>query len=307
MSSIRLTADASSKKNQRFGDLGSSSRKQQARSGVGRWLAQMPLHGGLILWGLVCIFPLVWVVLTSLKSTPELYRDPFGLPEGWKWSNYVEAWVNAKMGSYFLNSIFITLLSTVVVLFLSSTFAFALARFDFRFKSLVWAYVLFGFLIPHSILLVPLAIFTRTLGIYNRLEGLALIYAAVGIPWNTFFLRAFMETIPKELEEAAVLDGAGMWSVFWYVIIPLSQPALATMATFHILASWSEYILALVLTGTTASRTLPVGISLLEGHFTSNEPGVAAGMVITILPAVVAFAFLQRYVIKGITAGAIKA
>ena len=94
--------------------------------------------------------------------------------------------------------------------------------------------------------------------------------------------------------EAAIMDGAGMWTVFWRIILPLSQPALATMATFHILASWSEYILALVLTGTTASRTLPVGISLLEGHFTSNEPGVAAGMVITIIPAVIAFAFPTR-------------
>ena len=284
-----------------------SSSPEHVRHNLRYWLGQIPVHSGLILWGLICIFPLVWIVLSSLKSTPELYRDPFGIPEGWKWSNYRDAWVFAKMGTYFLNSVFITLLSTVVVLFLASTFAFVLARFDFGLKGPIWAYVLFGFLIPHSILLVPLAIFTRTLGLYNRLEGLALIYAAVGIPWNTFFLRAFMETIPKELEEAAILDGAGMWGVFWHVIIPLSQPALATMATFHILASWSEYSLALVLTGTTASRTLPVGISLLEGHFTSNEPGVAAGMVITIVPAVIAFAFLQRYVIKGITAGAIKA
>lgn len=270
-------------------------------------LTQLPLHTGLIFWGLFCIFPLLWILLTSLKSTPELYRDPFGIPQAWKWTNYRDAWVHAKMGGYFINSLFTTALSTVLVLFLSSTFAFALARFDFPFKGAVWAYVLFGFLIPHSILLVPLAIFTRKLGIYNSLGGLALIYAAVGIPWNTFFLRAFMETIPRELEEAAIMDGAGMWAVYWNVIIPLSQPALATMATFHILASWSEYILALVLTGTTASRTLPVGISLLEGHFTSNEPGVAAGMMITIIPAVIAFAVLQRYVIKGITAGAIKA
>ncbi len=236
-----------------------------------------------------------------------MYADPFGLSKVLKWSNYEDAWVYAKMGVYFLNSILVTLLSVVMVLFLSATSAFALSRFNFRFKGWVWAYVLFGFLIPHSILLIPLAIFTRTLGIYNNLLGLAVIYAAVGIPWNTFFLRAFMETIPKEFEEAAILDGAGMWGVFWNVMIPLSQPALATMATFHILSAWSEYILALVLTGTTASRTLPVGISLLEGVFTSNEPGVAAGMVITIIPAVIAFALLQRYVIKGITAGAIKA
>lgn len=272
-----------------------------------RWLSEIPLHSGLLLWGLLCIFPLVWVIITSLKSTPELYRDPFGISQVLKWSNYRDAWVYAKMGIYFINSLLVTSLSVILVLFLSATSAFALARFNFRFKSWVWAYVLFGFLIPHTILLVPLAIFTRTLGIYNRLWGLAIIYAAVGIPWNTFFLRAFMETIPKEFEEAAILDGAGMWGVFWHVMLPLSQPALATMATFHVLSAWSEYILALVLTGTTASRTLPVGISLLEGTFTSNEPGVAAGMVITIVPAVIAFALLQRYVIKGITAGAIKA
>jgi raffinose/stachyose/melibiose transport system permease protein len=191
-------------------------------------------------------------------------------------------------------------------LFVSSTSAFALARFKFRLKGLIWAYVLFGFLIPHTLMLIPLAIFTRKLGIYDSLIGLSLIYAAIGIPWNIFFLRAFMEEIPKELEEAAVIDGAGMWSVYWHVIMPLSKPALATMTTFHILSAWSELILALVLTGSEGSRTLPVGISLLPGMFTSNEPGVAAGMIITIVPVIIAFAFLQRFVIKGITAGALK-
>jgi raffinose/stachyose/melibiose transport system permease protein len=268
---------------------------------------QLPMHIPLIVWCVLCIFPLLWIMNTSLKSTPELYKDPFGIPAILKWDNYVEAWVYAKMGIYFVNSIMVTLISTVLVLFFSTTSAFVLARFDFRLKKFIWGYVLFGFLIPHSILLIPLAIFTRKLGIYNSLFGLSLVYGAVAIPWNTFFLRAFMETIPKELEEAAILDGADMWGVFWNVMIPLSQPAIATMVTFHVLSAWSEYILALVLTGTTVSRTLPVGISLLEGHFTSNEPGVAAGMVITIIPVIIAFAFLQRYVIKGITAGAIKA
>jgi raffinose/stachyose/melibiose transport system permease protein len=272
-----------------------------------RRLTQLALHVGLALWAFHAVYPLVWVMITSLKYTRELYAAPFALPEFWKWSNYEDAWVYAKMGTYFVNSLIVTVGSTILVLALSSTCAFALARFDFRFKGLVWGYILFGFLIPHSILLVPLAIFTREIGLYNSLPGLALVYAAVGIPWNVFFLRAFMETIPRELEEAAVIDGAGMWDVFRNVILPLSAPALATMATFHVLSAWSEYILALVLTGTTESRTLPVGVSLLEGHFTSNEPGVAAGMVITILPAVLAFVLLQRYVVKGLTAGALKA
>lgn len=279
---------------------------KKSRINLKRDMDQIPMHIPLFLWSVICIFPLFWILITSLKSTPELYRDPFGFPEAFKWANYVEAWVYAKMGVYFVNSIVITLLSTVMVLFMATTSAFILARFEFPFKNIIWAYILFGFLIPHSILLIPLAIFTRTLGIYNSLFGLAIIYSAVAVPWNTFFLRAFMETIPKELEEAAILDGADMWGVFRHVMLPLSQPAIATLTIFHVLFSWSEYILALVLTGTTASRTLPVGISLLEGHFTSNEPGVAAGMMITIIPVIIAFAFLQRYVIKGITAGAIK-
>lgn len=277
-----------------------------APGGWRRRLSQVGLHTGLLLWAFMAVYPLVWILLTSLKYTHELYDDPFGLPLSWKWNNYQEAWVFAKMGTYFLNSVIVTVLSTVLVLGLSSTTAFVLARFDFRLKTLVWGYILFGFLIPHSLMLIPLAIFTRTLGIYDSLWGLALVYAAVGLPWNVFFLRAFMETIPYELEEAAVMDGAGMWTVFWYIILPLSTPALATMATFHILSAWSEFILALVLTGDVASRTLPVGISLLDGHFTSNEPGVAAGMIITIVPAVIAYAFLQRYLIKGLTAGAVK-
>ena len=198
--------------------------------------SQFALHLGLALWAFHAIYPLVWIFFTSLKYTSELYQDPFGLPQSWKWSNYREAWVNAQMGTYFLNSVIVTFVSTILVLFLSSTSAYALARFDFRGKGLVWVYILLGFLIPHSILLIPLAIFTRELGIYNSLIGLSLVYAAVGIPWNIFFLRAFMETIPKELEEAAILDGAGMVQVFKDVIIPLSAPALATMATFHILS-----------------------------------------------------------------------
>src|SRR5262245_46737613 len=271
-----------------------------------RW-NQLALHSLLFLWAFHAVYPLIWIAITSLKYTPELYENPFALPKYWKWSNYEEAWVYGKMGRYFVNSLVVTVGSTILLLALASTTAFALARFEFRFKGLIWAYILFGFLIPHSILLVPLAIFTREIGLYNSLLGLCLVYAAVGIPWNVFFLRAFMETIPRELEEAAVLDGAGMWHVFRDVVLPLTTPALATMATFHVLSAWSEYILALVLTGETNSRTLPVGISLLEGHFTSNEPGVAAGMVITIVPAVLAFVFLQRFVVKGLTAGALKA
>jgi raffinose/stachyose/melibiose transport system permease protein len=270
-------------------------------------LREYLIHAGLIVWGLLCIYPMLWLGLTSLKFTPELYRAPFALPTNWVWTNYSDAWVLGGIGKYFFNSLVVTIASTVIVLFIGSTCAFALARFDFRLKRLVWAYILFGFLVPHSVVLIPLAIFTRTLNVYDNIFGLALIYAAIGVPFHTFFLRAFMETIPKELEEAAIVDGAGMWTVYSRIMLPLSQPALTTMATFNVLYSWSEFVLALVLTGTAAARTLPVGVSMLVTVFVNNEPQVSAGMVITLIPAVLAFAFLQRYVIQGLTAGALKA
>lgn len=268
---------------------------------------QLVVHTSLIIWAIICVYPMIWLAITSLKYTPELFQAPFALPSHWVWSNYRSAWVDAEMGHYFLNSLTVTIVSTIIVLFLGSTCGFVLARFDFRLKGVVWGYILFGFLVPYSLLLIPLDIFTRTLGIYNTVLGLALVYAALGVPFHTFFLRAFMETIPKELEEAAVVDGAGMWTVYWRVICPLSKPALTTMATFNILYAWSEFILALVLTGTGASRTLPVGVSMLQSFFVNNYPQVSAGMVITLIPAILAFAFLQRFVVAGLTAGAIKA
>lgn len=270
-------------------------------------LAQVLVHGGLIIWAVLSLYPVVWVILTSLKYQAELYQNPFALPATLVWSNFRAAWLDANMSRYFVNSGVVTLVSTVALLFLASMCAFALSRFTFRFKGVVWAYTLFGFLIPATLMLLPLGQLTRTLGLYNNIFGLALVYAAAGIPFNTFFLRAYMETIPHELEEAAIIDGAGMWMVYWRVILPLARPALTTMATFSMLYSWSEFIFALILTGgSDAARTLPVGISLIATTYSSNEPTVAAAMVISLIPAVVLFAFLQRYVVQGLTAGALK-
>jgi raffinose/stachyose/melibiose transport system permease protein len=275
-----------------------------------RWrhqATQALIHGGLIIWGLLSLYPMVWIIFTSLKYQSELYQNPFALPANWVWSNYQDAWIDAGIGQFFLNSFIVTVVSTILVLFLGSTCGFVLARFEFRLKGLAWAYILFGFLIPATLMLIPLDIVTRTLGLYDSVLGLSLVYAAAGVPFHTFFLRAYMETIPRELEEAAVADGAGMWAVYWRVMCPLARPALTTMGTFNVLFAWSEFVFALFLTGTNAARTIPVGVSLLRSTFLSNDPGISAGMVISLVPAVLAFAFLQRYVVQGLTAGALKA
>lgn len=263
------------------------------------------LYAGLVVWAAITTYPFVWLVLTSLKYPFEVFENPLGLPRDWVFENYVTAWTQAGVGRLAQNSLYVAVISTVLAMFVAATTSFALSRFNFRLKSPIFAYIMFGFMVPGSVLLVPLAVFTRRIGLYDSLLGLAIVYAAIGVPWNTFFLSAFMATIPRELEEAAVIDGAGMWRVFWSVILPLSRPGLVTLATLHTLSSWNEFILALLLTISQENRTLPVGMSLLIAQFYANYPALAAAVVMSLVPSVLFFLLLQRYVVEGLAAGAL--
>jgi len=267
--------------------------------------SRVVLYAVLVIWAMIAIYPFIWLVFNSFKSTFELYNDPFGLPKELRIKNYIDAWRQASMARLSVNSFIVAAGSTVLAMFVASTCAFVMSRFDFRLKGLVWTYILFGFLMPDSVRLLPLAIFTRKVGVYDSLLGLILIYSARGLPWNAFFLSSFMETIPQELEEAAIMDGANMWQVFRHVILPVSQPAVATMATFHVLYCWNEFMLALLLTASEITRTLPVGVRFLVGRFYTNEALIAAGLIIAVVPAVLFFLLLQRYVVKGMTSGAL--
>ena len=268
-------------------------------------VSRFVLYVGLVVWAAITTYPFVWLVLTSLKYPFEVFENPLGLPRDWVFENYVTAWTQAGVGRLAQNSLYVAVISTVLAMFVAATTSFALSRFNFRLKSPIFAYIMFGFMVPGSVLLVPLAVFTRRIGLYDSLLGLAIVYAAIGVPWNTFFLSAFMATIPRELEEAAVIDGAGMWRVFWSVILPLSRPGLVTLATLHTLSSWNEFILALLLTISQENRTLPVGMSLLIAQFYANYPALAAAVVMSLVPSVLFFLLLQRYVVEGLAAGAL--
>lgn len=268
-------------------------------------VSRLVLYLGLVGWAAVTTYPFMWLVLTSLKYPYEVFENPLGLPKDWVFENYLTAWRQAGVGRLAQNSLYVAVMSTVLAMFVAATTSFALSRFNFRLRSPVFGYIMFGFMVPGSVLLVPLAVFTRKIGLYDSLLGLAIVYAAIGVPWNTFFLSAFMETIPRELEEAAIMDGAGMWRVFWSVILPLSRPGLVTLATLHVLSSWNEFILALLLTISEGNRTLPVGMSLLIARFYANYPALAAAVVMSLVPSVLFFLLLQRYVVEGLSAGAL--
>ena len=291
----------------------SDARQRPGRRGVDlaklrRLVARALLYVGLLVWLVIAAYPFLWVVTSSLKSVEEYVTDPMGLPKVYRFDHWTFAWKQMRFQRYFLNSLFVSATSVVGSLLLSSTAAFAFARFKFRFSALLWGFVMFSFLLPGSTGLYPLVIFAQKVGLYGSLWALIVIYSAGSVPWNAFFLRGYMETIPRELEEAAIIDGAGAWQVFWRIIIPLSGPALSTMAVFAFLGAWGDFILPIMLAKSDELFTVTVGTLFLtvSGRGASDPTVVASGLLISILPCVLIYILLQRYVVEGLSAGALK-
>ena len=274
--------------------------------GARRALGTTSVYVFLGFWAVALAYPLVWILITALKKDAELYRSPFALPEVLRWGNFADAWVYGHLGPCAANSLEVTVLSGILALGVSVACAFAFARMNFGpLKSFLWTYVMFGFLVPDSVRFFPLMVFMAKIHLFDSIWALVLIYAAAGVPWNTFFLRAFMERIPRDYEDAAVVDGASIWQVFRHVTLPLSRAALITLATFHTLAVWNEFLMAFFLTSSEAARTLPVGVRMLTGALAANQTAIAAGLVIAMIPMALFFILLQRHIIKGLTAGSL--
>jgi multiple sugar transport system permease protein len=200
----------------------------------------------------------------------------------------------------------VTASTTLLVVFLSSMMAFAFARFNFRLKKPLYYSIMTFMMLPAMILIVPQFILASTLNLLNSLPGLVFVYSAMNIPLNTFLLTGFLKQVPHELEEAAMIDGASPWDIYWRIMMPLSKPALATAAIFSSLGAWDEYIWALTVINDPVKRTLPVGIATFHGVFYSDWGLVFAASLIAIIPIITLFVLLQRYFIKGAISGAIK-
>lgn len=281
-------------------------RKAARNTSVSRLLGGGLVYGFLSLFALIMAYPLVWMVITSLKDNAELYKSPYALPTVCKWKNYTDAWLDGHLGPCVWNSITVTGLSLILALALAAACAFAFARLRFGvLQTFLWAYVMFGFLVPDSVRFFPLMIFFVKMNMFDSKLALIAIYSAGGLPWNTFFLRAFMERIPADYEDAATVDGAGIWQVFRHVTLPLIRAPLITLATFHVMGIWNEFIMAFFLTSSETARTLPVGVRMLQGALTTNQTAIAAGLVIVMLPMLLFFTLLQRHIVKGLTAGAL--
>jgi multiple sugar transport system permease protein len=261
----------------------------------------------LSLGAIVMVLPFAYMVSTSFKPDRlTLEIPPRFLPTHPTTANYVGAWTSNEFGRYFANSVIVAVSTTVLTVLLASMMAFAFSRFSFAGRRVLFALLLLGLMVPTVMLLIPQFVLAKNLMLLDSLSGLVVFYAGGNLALATFLLSSFFQDIPKELEEAMVVDGAGPWQRYWGLIMPLSRPAVATVGIFTFLASWDEFTWALTSISDPDKRTLPIAIALFQGQHATSWGLVFAASVIAVLPVIAIFVIFQRQFVSGLTTGALK-
>lgn len=256
---------------------------------------------------LATVIPFIYMISTAFKGQVYVFEIPPRLiPEKPTLQNFITAFSSNNFGRYFFNSTLVTVIAVLGILLMASMMAYALARYQFFGRKFLYALVVFFMTMPAMSLIVPQFILAHTFQLTDTLAGLIVMDIAQNLPFAVFLLKGFLEDVPKEIEEAAVIDGASPWAIYWHVILPLARPALATSAIIAFLGAWDEYVWASTITNTPTNRTLPVAIATFQGVHTTNWGLVFAASLIAIVPVLILFISLQKYFVKGMVAGAVK-
>jgi raffinose/stachyose/melibiose transport system permease protein len=253
------------------------------------------------------ISPLALLVITAIRPLSDFVGNgPLSWPDQFTWTNFKDAWGIGNFATTYRNSAFLALMKVPLGVLISAMLGFALAKLRMKFRRTVMFSVFLGLTIPIYITIVPVFIMMRSAGATDSLFGLIGPYLAFGIPFEVLVLQSFFRQIPDEIIEAAKVDGAGDWRVFFTIILPLSTPALVTVAILDAVATWNEFLFALILLNSDANKTIPVGLLNFQGQFANNNTGLAAGILIAVVPILIAYTLLQRWIVGGLTAGATK-
>jgi raffinose/stachyose/melibiose transport system permease protein len=257
-------------------------------------------------YGILTLYPLFWLFISAFKTNAEFLNRPFSLPLTWQVDNFVKAWQTSKMGTAFVNSVIVSMASLIITLFISGLASFILARLQFRFKGWILGFFVVGMLIPIHSTLVPLFILMKQLSLLNTYWALILPYTAFALPTAIFVLVAYLSSVPKEIEEAAFIDGTGLWGVFLKIMLPISLPALSTVTILSFLHFWNDFSFALVFISKSTLKTLPLSIATFADGFQTDYSLTLAAMTIAVIPTILVYLLFQEQVMKGMTAGAVK-
>ncbi|CAM4425903.1 carbohydrate ABC transporter permease [Paenibacillus phoenicis] len=260
----------------------------------------------LSLFAIMNIVPLFWMVVNSFKNEQEYAASPFSLPEALHFSNYAEAWQVANMNVYFLNSLFVTFASLAVTVFLGALASYFLSRFQFRLRGITYGVFLLGMLVPIHATLIPIFLIMQKLHLLDTHLSLILPYTAFHLSLTIIILEGFMRGFPKDLEESGVMDGAGIFRIFWSIILPITRPAMATVIILNFIYNWNEYLFALVLISSSELKTLPLGLANFVGIETASLTLQMAALTMALIPIIIFYLLLQKQLVTGMTAGAVK-
>ena len=252
------------------------------------------------------LFPLIWLFITSLKTNAEYFDNPFTLPAVPQIQNYVNAFTQANLGRMIVNSITVSLAGTFLNVMAAAMAAYAISRFAFKGKEALFALISAGVMVPLNALMVPYFTIFSKAGMLASLNSLSFLYAAIGLPISIFIIRGFMDSFPREIEEAAYIDGCGFYGRFFRLVLPLSKTGIVTAATFEFLTCWNEFVYANLLTSSPATKTIQIGVRYFTNQFTTDYVSMYAAIVIAIIPSVVGYVLFQEQIISGLTAGAVK-
>lgn len=260
----------------------------------------------MLLLGALFVYPLLYTLLTSLKNNTEIFANPFGLPAQWEFSNYVKAWFQAKMGVYFRNSVALTCITMCLHLLFGSMAAFVVARFHLKISGFMSSFFAAGMMIPIQAILIPIAKMAVQWNMSDNWWFLLGVYVAGGLPSTVFIMSNYLGSFPIEIEEAATIDGCGVFRFYWRMLVPISKPIFVTMGIMSFVSTWNELMVAMVLIKNNAMKTLPLGLLNFTGAYSTDYAGLCAAIVITIIPTILVYLLMQENVEKGLSEGAVK-
>ena len=255
---------------------------------------------------LLCLYPIFWLIYSALKTQKEFDMNSVALPKAPTLDNFIHVITISDMPRYMLNSLIVTVLSLLVILTISFVTGYFLSRFKFRGHNLLYGIFLVGILIPVHSLMVPMYVFFSRMKLTDHLLTLVLPYAAFQLPTGIYLVESYVHSIPREMEEAAAIDGSSFSYTLLHIILPMTRPALMTSAIISFFYCWNEFSFALILTTSTNLRTIPLGLTLFKGTYSTNYPVMMAATVIAILPALLLYTLFSKNIINGVVTGAVK-
>jgi ABC-type glycerol-3-phosphate transport system permease component len=263
-------------------------------------------HGLLILFAVISLYPILVTWFTALRPAKEAQREPFGLPWPPIWDNVANAWVKGRFGDYLMNSVIIAVPTVIGVVVLSALAGYGIARFRFPGRALAFGAILLGLTIPFQSVMIPLYYQLLQMGLLGSYWAVILPGIAFGLPFGVFLMAAFFEDLPKELHEAARVDGCSELRIFWSVMLPLAKPAVSTLIVFQFMRTWNEFLMPLLYLQDEAKRPIPLGLMFFQGTYTKDIGLIAAGVTLATVPVIIVYLIFQRQFVRGLTAGAVK-